>query len=337
MLPTLALAATPAQDLEGLSSHLDVAMAKAQAGDLAGSQAEYQAFNQGWPGIEDGVRQQNRDQYRQIEARMTDVGAAYAIQPRDAVRVQTSLKALDDSVDAFISASSAPSAATSASPASAPVQQGAPLGGEVQILNEAQAKITANDAAGAAASVKDFIAGWPAVEGTVAAKDASSYTAIENEMAQAYGLLTSNPPNMPQASMVIKDMQARLAPFAAAPVRYGLFDAAIILLREGFEALLVFAALLAFLKRSGNGAKQAWIWAGGVSGLALSVVIAVIVNLAFARAGGSSRELLEGVTGLVAAAMLIWMMFWLHGKANVSAWSRYISERSERAIAANSL
>jgi high-affinity iron transporter len=31
------------------------------------------------------------------------------------------------------------------------------------------------------------------------------------------------------------------------------------------------------------------------------------------------------------------MMFWLHGKANVKAWNKYISERSQRAIAANSL
>jgi len=74
-----------------------------------------------------------------------------------------------------------------------------------------------------------------------------------------------------------------------------------------------------------------------VLGLLLSVAIAIVVNIAFAKAGGSSRELLEGITGLVAAAMLIWMMFWLHGKANVKAWNKYISERSQRAIAANSL
>ncbi|HEX6512261.1 MAG TPA: FTR1 family protein, partial [Chloroflexota bacterium] len=111
----------------------------------------------------------------------------------------------------------------------------------------------------------------------------------------------------------------------------------IILLREGFEALLVFAALLAFLKRSGNADKQSWIWGGGAAGLALSALIAVVVNVAFAHAGGSSRELLEGVTGLLAAGMLLWMMFWLHSKANIHTWNRYISERSSRALAANSL
>ncbi|HEU0169322.1 MAG TPA: FTR1 family protein, partial [Chloroflexota bacterium] len=197
--------------------------------------------------------------------------------------------------------------------------------------------ISAGDASTAAANLKDFISGWPAIETQVAAKDSAGYTRMENEMAQAYGLLTSAPPRTAQAAPLISDMQKTLAPFSQDQVHYGAFDAAIILLREGFEALLVFAALLAFLKRSGNAAKQAWIWAGGGAGLLVSIAIAIVVNIAFANAGGSSRELLEGVTGLVAAAMLIWMMFWLHGKANVKAWNKYISERSQRAIAANSL
>jgi high-affinity iron transporter len=35
--------------------------------------------------------------------------------------------------------------------------------------------------------------------------------------------------------------------------------------------------------------------------------------------------------------MLIWMMFWLHSKASVGAWSRYISQSASRAMATNSL
>jgi len=335
-LPAIALAA-PAGDLQGLSGHLDVAMAKVESGDVAGSQAEYDAFAQDWLGIENGVRQQSLDQYQQIESHMTDVTAAYAVQPSEATRIDSALKSLDASVDQFISqfGSSSAGPATAANPATS-VQPSVTVASELQTLQQAQAQITSHDATGAANDVKSFIAGWPEIEGPVAAKDANSYTRIENEMDQAYGLLTSTPPNTTQASAVIDDMQSRLTPFSQ-QVRYGMFDAAIILLREGFEALLVFAALLTFLKRSGNAARQGWVWAGGGAGLGLSVVIAIIVNLAFAKAGGSSRELLEGVTGLVAAVMLIWMMFWLHGKANVAAWNRYISERSQRALATKTL
>jgi high-affinity iron transporter len=337
LMPAAALAqsSSPADQLRGLTGHLDSAMAQLKAGNVTGSATEYKAFNDAWPSVEAGVRQTNRDMYRDIESKMTDVQAALTAQPADVNRISTALQALDASVDTFTTqyGSAAPAAAgTNASEAS----PAGDMAGQLRLLGDAQQRITAKDAPGAAKDVQDFIRGWPSVEGTVAAKDGAAYTRTENEMAQAYGLLTSNPPNYAQASTVIGDMQTSLAPYAQ-PVRYGVFDAAIILLREGFEALLVFAALLAFLKRSGNGDKQAWIWGGGGAGLALSVVIAIVVNVAFARAGGSSRELLEGATGLVAAGMLLWMMFWLHSKSNVQSWNRYISERSSRALAANSL
>ncbi|MFI5266036.1 MAG: FTR1 family protein [Chloroflexota bacterium] len=331
----LAQSASPADQLKGLTGHIDSAMAQLKAGNVSGAQTEYKGFNDAWPGVETGVRQTNRDMYRDIEAKMTDVQAAFTAQPADVNRISASLDALDGSVDKFTSQYStvAPAAAQSSSSEASPA--GA-MAAQLGLLVDAQQRITAQDAPGAAKDIQDFIRGWPSVEGTVATKDGATYTRIENDMAQAYGLLTSNPPNYAQASTVVGDMQTRLAPYGE-EVRYGVFDAAIILLREGFEALLVFAALLAFLKRSGNGDKQGWIWAGGGAGLALSAVIAVVVNVAFARAGGSSRELLEGVTGLVAAGMLLWMMFWLHSKSNIHTWNRYISERSSRALAANSL
>ncbi|HLY65844.1 MAG TPA: FTR1 family protein, partial [Chloroflexota bacterium] len=265
------------------------------------------------------------------------VGAAFAAQPPDTARIAAALEALDASSDAFISQYGSASAPAASAVQTSEAEQSSNMSAETQALSQAQTRISAGDAAGAAQAVQTFIHGWPTVEGTVAVKDPDSYTRVENEMAQAYGLLTSSPPNLSQASSTIADMQTRLAPFAAQPVRYGIFDAAIILLREGFEALLVFAALLAFVKRSGNDDKQGWIWAGGGAGLLLSAVIAIVVNVAFARAGGSNRELIEGITGLVAAGMLLWMMFWLHSKSNVHTWNRYISERSSRALATNSL
>src|SRR5581483_9750007 len=345
-VPTLAYAqaASPADELKGLTGHLDAAMADVQAGNVSGAQTEYQAFDDGWPAIERDVRNQDRDMYRTIEARMTDVQAALTAQPPDNARINTALQALDETSDQFIAkyggsgSGSAPAAAQpSESQAISTASAAGAMAGQMAALDRAQQRISANDAQGAAAAVQDFIHGWPEVEGNVAAKDPATYSNVENEMARAYGLLTSTPPNLGQASSVIGQMQQQLAPYAQAEVRYGIFDAAIILLREGFEALLVFAALLAFLKRSGNADKQGWIWAGGGAGLGLSVVIAVVVNVLFSRAGGSSRELLEGVTGLVAAGMLIWMMFWLHSKSNVKTWNRYISERSSRALATNSL
>ena len=335
-LVAITWAATPAQDLQALNSHVGAALQQVDSGNVAAAQAEYKAFHDGWFGIEDGIRAQDRSAYRAVEDRMTDVQAAFSAQPPDAARIRAALAAQQATDQQFIQryGGGAAPAPASAVPQAAANFGMAPL---LAHLDSAQQRIDAADASGAAKEVQAFIQGWPDVEGAVKAKSPDTYASTENKMAQAYGLLTSSPPNMAQARNLIDDMETGLRPFAEAPVRYNVFDAAIILLREGFEALLVVGALLAFLNRTGNAGKQGWIWGGGGAGLVLSALIAVIVNVAFANAGGSSRELLEGVTGLVAAAMLIWMMFWLHSKASVGAWSRYISQSASRAMATNSL
>jgi high-affinity iron transporter len=133
-------------------------------------------------------------------------------------------------------------------------------------------------------------------------------------------------------------MERDLAPLATGELRYGVFDAAVILLREGLEALLVIAALLAFLTKTGHVEQRRWIWAGGGAGILASVAIALVANVVFARAAaGTNRELLEGITGLFAAGMLIYVSFWLHSKAKLGAWQEYIRAKSTAALARNSL
>ena len=96
----------------------------------------------------------------------------------------------------------------------------------------------------------------------------------------------------------------------AAPARYGVFDAFSILLREGLEALLVIAALLAFLSRTGNDDKRGWIWGGSLLGVAASVGAGLIIAVIFRGVvTGSNRELIEGISGLIAAAMLFAVAF----------------------------
>src|SRR5205823_9814586 len=93
------------------------------------------------------------------------------------------------------------------------------------------------------------------------------YTATEDDMATAEALLTGAAPRMDEADLVLTRMRDRLEPIAASGTSYGVFDAFIIMLREGLEALLVVGALVAFLKRSGNSEKQPWIWGGAAVGV----------------------------------------------------------------------
>jgi high-affinity iron transporter len=117
-------------------------------------------------------------------------------------------------------------------------------------------------------------------------------------------------------------------------MEYNWLDAFSILLREGMEALLVLIALLAFLDKSGNADRRVWIWLGAIAGLLMSVVAgfgiqALVSNVAALR---SNKELLEGITGLVAAAMLFYVSYWLHSKSALNAWQGYIREQMTAAL-----
>lgn len=206
-------------------------------------------------------------------------------------------------------------------------------------LDAALAEIDEHDASAAAREVRGFMGAWGAVEGTVKAKSADAYTAIENDTAAAISKLGQQPPDLAGARAAVEDIRTRLEPFVVAPTTYGAFDAAVILLREGLEALLVVAALLAFLVQSGNGDKRGWVWAGGGAGVLASVGVAVGVNLAFSASAstGVNPEIIEGVTGLFAAAMLVYVSYWMHSKANLSTWQRYIRDKTSSALARNSL
>src|SRR5439155_9729696 len=126
-------------------------------------------------------------------------------------------------------------------------------------------------------------------------------TAIEVDLGRAAAAIKALPADMAAAGAALDRLRATLAPFTGAQT-YTALDAAAIILREGLEALLVIVALLAFLRRSGNADKRGWIWAGGALGVLSSIVAAVILQALFSSvSAGQNRELIEGLTGLIAA------------------------------------
>ena len=329
-----AFAASPAEQLGALAGQVDTALARLDAGDLASARAAYQSFDAGWVQIEDGIKAQSRPSYKAIEGAMGEVKTALRTEPVDAARLRAALQHLRAECDVFIASAGAPQPAAEPAPATSTVTLPTVIG-ELQM---AQRDIAAGDVAGASARVADFQRDWLEVEGLVKTTSAPVYTSTENNMAQAAALLAQRPPDTAGAGAVLAQMERDLAPLATGELRYGVFDAAVILLREGLEALLVIAALLAFLTKTGYVEQRRWIWAGGGAGILASVAIALVANVVFARAAaGTNRELLEGITGLFAAGMLIYVSFWLHSKAKLGAWQEYIRAKSTAALARNSL
>lgn len=332
--PITARAQSPADDLASLARHVDAAIARLDAGDLDGARSEYAAFDNGWGPIEDGIHDESKASYAQIESAMGDAEFALNAAPFNSANARQALERLNAACTAFVTTGGPAPSGEPAATAPDPVT----LRSVVGHLDKALALLDKQDIPGAATEITAFRREWVEVEGLVAAKSREVYSSTENNMAKASGLLAQGSLALPEARATIQRMKTDLAPFAENEVRYGAFDAAIILLREGLEALLVVAALIAFLKKTNNGDKTRWIWAGGGTGIIASVIVAFIVNLVFSRAAaGTNRELLEGLTGLVAAGMLVYVSFWLHSKSNMESWQTYIHNKSTAALARNSL
>ncbi|WP_415758663.1 FTR1 family protein [Pseudomonas sp. LT1P18] len=97
----------------------------------------------------------------------------------------------------------------------------------------------------------------------------------------------------------------------------------LILLREGLEAILVLAAIVAFLRNTGQQSAVRSVNVGWglalLAGLATWALAAYVIDVS-----GSQRELLEGATALFAAVMVLWLGVWMHDRRHAAAWQDYI-------------
>ncbi|TMR96857.1 FTR1 family iron permease [Nonomuraea basaltis] len=110
----------------------------------------------------------------------------------------------------------------------------------------------------------------------------------------------------------------------------------LIILREGFEAILVVGAIIAYLIKSGNKDKVRAVYWGALAAGASSVLLAFLLD-SLPGLTGASQEIIEGATMLLAAAMLIYVSNWLLSKAESQAWSRYIRSRADTSLSKGSL
>ena len=110
----------------------------------------------------------------------------------------------------------------------------------------------------------------------------------------------------------------------------------LIILREGLEALLIVAAIVAYLVKNNHQDKLPVIRQSVYVALLGSVITAVIFQLIFSNSG-ASRELLEGFTMMIAVVMLFMMSYWLLSKVEAQNWKRYLEGKLSTALTAGSL
>ena len=108
-----------------------------------------------------------------------------------------------------------------------------------------------------------------------------------------------------------------------------------IILREGFEAILILGAILAFLTKTDNEHRKRDVWGGTGAALLASVATAFLFQEILA-ATPASRELLEGATMLLAVVVLFSVSYWLLSKVEHQKWEQYLRSKMKSALGAGS-
>jgi high-affinity iron transporter len=113
-------------------------------------------------------------------------------------------------------------------------------------------------------------------------------------------------------------------------------SALLILLREGIEAILILAAISAVLIKTGRTEMLRYLHYGWMTALALGGITWYVAGHLF-NVSGASRELTEGVTALIAAAMLIYVGFWLHKQTYAIQWQHFIRNKVSQSLTNSAL
>jgi len=90
-----------------------------------------------------------------------------------------------------------------------------------------------------------------------------------------------------------------------------MFSSFLIGLREGLEAALIVAILVAYLVRTDNGHALRRLWIGVGAAVALSVLLGLGLTFVSEELGETAAEAFAGITSLIAVGLITWMIFWM--------------------------
>jgi len=105
--------------------------------------------------------------------------------------------------------------------------------------------------------------------------------------------------------------------------------------REGFEGILIVAALMTFLAKAGAPERRRDVARGAWLAVAASLLTWVLVELLFQITPGQ-REAIEGGTMLLAAAVLFYVSYWLLSKIEAAKWTAFVRGKMQSALSSGS-
>ena len=230
-----------------------------------------------------------------------------------------------------------PAAVTAAASTGAP----ATLAIARQRLKESLAAYQAGDRGQAKAlALSAYLDGFEPVEGVLTARDPALLARVEQAMGELRAAIADGQdPTEVQSRVTAIDALFAEAEIALAPDQASdastFLGAFTILLREGLEALLVVIAMVAFLRKADRSEALPYVHGGWVAALVAGAATWAVATYAIGISG-ASRELTEGFGSLLAAAILLSVGIWMHGKSQAEEWRRYIRDKMQGALSRGS-
>jgi len=91
----------------------------------------------------------------------------------------------------------------------------------------------------------------------------------------------------------------------------------LLMLREGVEAALVVAILLAYVDRVERSDEKRWIWLGTLAATVVALLVGAVLWFSIGGLEGTAERIVEGLVALAAAGLLTWMIFWMSRQARL--------------------
>ncbi|MGE5305224.1 MAG: FTR1 family protein [Alphaproteobacteria bacterium] len=181
-------------------------------------------------------------------------------------------------------------------------------------------------------AVEAYLDGFEMAEPALFARDASFGRSLEGQFTQFRNAIRQDATTeeIQKRRLEIErqlEQAAQMITAADAFSSYYTFaNSALIILREGLEAALILAAILAMLRVMGATRAIRYIHLGWILAL-LAGLLTWLATETVLTISGQHRESMEGFISVFAAVALFYVGYWLHTRSEAKKWRAFIQEK----------
>ncbi|MEZ0232997.1 MAG: FTR1 family protein [Methylophilaceae bacterium] len=185
-------------------------------------------------------------------------------------------------------------------------------------------------------AISAYLEGFELIENSLSNVDKPLRLEVEKEMMSLRASIAQNQPTETidkQIKLIdglLESAETELSSGNLSPTT-AFVSSLLILLREGLEAVLVLAAISAFIAKTGRRDALPYFHLGWIIALVLGALTWLAANYLL-TISGAGREMTEGITAMIAAAMLLYIGYWLHTKSNAKAWQHFLRSQVSTAL-----